>query len=586
VKNLFTIILFIIPFVSFSQYELKLKTNLAPIYISDGDTLSTCRDTMVIFEAVVTNGIDTINDAEYFWDFDNGILHGINKDSVTHVYEEGGGYRVKLKVVKDAIVWDTIQPIRIAMKPNYSKTIVDLPEGHDGICLGSTAPIIGKAYPEIWEDEPTYEIIESPYDFFEYNDEYTSTLIFDEFLVGANYASGNIDSIGLKILHADMGDLQIRLSCENGNSVILKDFSPTNHLLLGDTASNEPYQYYWSSSASETMSSITTDATNIIPASRYLPTQSFDNLIGCKLNGNWTVEINDNQELDSGFVYSWNIVFQEEVLPDVWTFKDTLIQYKEINEELYGTYWSGINPGASSVIKFGDTISANTNVQPEIYGNNKYTFHVINNWGCPQDTFAMVNVEQISFTVSPEGGEAKLDVTFENTTTWASEKDWTFGDKSPNELRIDTDTISHEYLEKGDYEAILIVTDDTGCYDTDTITINVTVEPFKIENIPNMFSPSKDEVNEVYKFNEENLKGIKEFELHIYNRWGQKVYETRDVEEAINDGWDGKNLLGIRCSPGIYFYVIKAIAKDPDFKYDEEGKKNKFEERGTIHLFR
>lgn len=541
---------------------------------------------MIVFEAVVTNGIDTINDAEYFWDFDNGTLNGINKDSVTHVYENGGGYRVKLKVVKDANSWDTIQPIRIAMKPDYSKTKLNLPEEQDGICLGSYAPLIGKAVPEIWEDEPIYEVVETPYDYFEFDDDYTSNITFDEFKNNETFTSGDIDSIGLKILHADMGDLKIKLSCENGNSVILKDFDATNHLLLGDTATNEAYQYYWSASASATMNSITTNANNIIPASAYLPNQTFDNLIGCKLNGKWTIDIIDNQELDSGFIYSWNIAYKEDVLPDVWTFKDTLLQYKEVNNVLYGTYWSGTNAGASSATKIGDTIASYTNVKPETYGNNKYVFHVINNWGCPQDTFTMVNVEEVSFTAAPEGGEAKLDVDFENTTTWASEKEWEFGDKSAKELRIESDTISHKYLEKGDYDAILIVTDENGCTDTDTITINVTVEPFKIENIPNMFSPSKDDINEVYKFSEENLKGIKEFELYIYNRWGEKVYETTSVEEAINKGWDGKNLLGLRCAPGIYFYVIKAKAKDPDYKYDEEGKKNRFEERGTIHLFR
>lgn len=571
---------------SFSQYELRMLVNLSPIYISDGDTLSACRDSMLVFKAAVTNNIDTIDDAEYFWDFDNGTLHGLNKDSVTHVYENGGGYRVKLKIVKDANVWDTIIPIKVAIKPNYSKTKVNLPEGHEGICLGSKAPIIGKAYPEAWEDEPIYKVIETPYDYFEFDDDYTSNLIFDEFNFNATFTSGNIDSIGLKILHADMGDLQIKLSCENGNSVILKDYSPTNHLLLGDTATDEAFQYYWSTSASETMNSITTNANNIIPASAYLPNQPFINLIGCKLNGKWTIDIIDNQELDSGFVYSWNIVFQEDVLPNVWTFKDTLLQYKEINNVLYGTYWSGKNPGASSVIKIGDTIFANTNPQPEIYGNNKYTFHIINNFSCPQDTFVMLNVEQATFTATPESGEAKLDAEFENTTSWASERDWEFGDKSSKELRIDNDTITHKYLEKGDYDAILIVTDDNGCSDTDTITINVTVEPFKIENVPNMFSPSKDEINEVYKFSEENLKGIKDFELYIYNRWGQKVYETKDVEEAINTGWNGKNLLGIRCSPGIYFYVIKARPKDTDLKFGEKNKDEVYEERGTIHLFR
>lgn len=581
-KKIFIILLLIIPFASFSQYELTIKSNFAPIYVSDGDTLSTCRDSMIIFQAVVTNGIDIIQDADYFWDFDNGITSGLNKDSVTRIYEEGGGYRVKLKVVKGVDEWFTILPIKVAMKPNYSQTKVDLPEGHEGICLGTTAPVIGKAYPEIWEDEPIYELIEENRKFIDDNNSYNSHLFFDEFSISSNFALGNIDSVGLKILHADMGDLQIKLTCENGNSVILKDFASTNHLLLGDTATNTEYQYYWSESASQTMNSISTATDNIIPESHYLPEQSFNNLIGCKLNGKWTIDITDNQNIDSGFVYSWNIVFNEDILPPVWSFKDTLLQYIEQNGNIYGTYWSGKNPGASSVLKIGDTIIANTNVEPDTYGNNKYTFNVVNNWVCPQDTFVMVNVEKASFTATPEGGEAKLDVEFENTTTWATERDWYFGDNSNNELIVDTDTISHKYIEKGDYEVILIVTNDTGCKDTDTITIKITVEPSKLDKVPNMFSPNGDGINEVYKFTEDNLKGMKTFSLRIYNRWGQKVYETDDMEEAINVGWDGKNLLGLTCSPGIYFYVIKAKGKDQD----PDDKEINHDKKGTIHLYR
>ena len=34
--------------------------------------------------------------------------------------------------------------------------------------------------------------------------------------------------------------------------------------------------------------------------------------------------------------------------------------------------------------------------------------------------------------------------------------------------------------------------------------------------------------------------GIKNIYLTVYNRWGEKIYETGDINEAMNIGWDGK----------------------------------------------
>ena len=130
--------------------------------------------------------------------------------------------------------------------------------------------------------------------------------------------------------------------------------------------------------------------------------------------------------------------------------------------------------------------------------------------------------------------------------------------------------------------------------DYDTLTIVVSVEPSKIES-PNVFTPNGDGINDVYKFSKESLKGMKEFHLTIYNRWGEKMYETKSQEDAINIGWDGKNTLGITASPGIYYYVIYAKGKDGIiYKGDRGSKKNKKPDentvttasKGTIHLFR
>ncbi len=584
-KNLVFALIIVFPLVSFSQLDIEINTNIVPLYLSDGDTLSTCRDSVIIFEAVVTDGGIPVTNAHYYWDFDDGNKqNGIDLDSVSHSYNEisddifkgGGGFRVKLKVIDetDRIV-STILPVRVAIPPKYKGTKVIMSENQKGICKGSAAELVGKAHPDTWEDDPNYEKVEIPYNYFDDSEPYSSEIVIDEFPVNSIYASSNIDSIAISLIHSDMSNLKITLNCETGgDTVLLKDFSSTNHAVLGDTITDVPYTYYWSAGFSETMNSSTLFSNE----TGYLPDESFDNLNGCSLNGHWTITIDDNQETDSGYVYSWKIFFKHDLLPPVWTFKDTLLVYKIMDEIPYGTFWSGINiQGETNPFFSGDTIIKSIFAAPEIYNANEYYFHVITNWGCPQDTSILLNVEPVTFTATPESGEAKLDVKFENTTSWAAVREWSFGDKSPNDLLLDTDTVTHKYLEKGTYDAILIITDETGCTDTDTIVVEVSVEPSELDNIPNMFSPDGDNLNDIYKFTEDDLKGMKEFQMFIYNRWGQQVFESRDYEKMISEGWDGRTgVLNTLAAPGIYYYVIKALGKDG----------NEYKEKGSIHIFR
>jgi gliding motility-associated-like protein len=69
-------------------------------------------------------------------------------------------------------------------------------------------------------------------------------------------------------------------------------------------------------------------------------------------------------------------------------------------------------------------------------------------------------------------------------------------------------------------------------------------------NLPNVFSPNNDGVNDVLSFNNEGLEFV---EITILNRWGQPVFETKD-ENVV---WNGKIMNdGEMCEEGVYFYQI------------------------------
>jgi len=91
--------------------------------------------------------------------------------------------------------------------------------------------------------------------------------------------------------------------------------------------------------------------------------------------------------------------------------------------------------------------------------------------------------------------------------------------------------------------------DPDACVDSACVKIfNAFVIDFKI---PNVFTPNGDEKNDNFVV---EIKGQEVFDLKIYNRWGELVFESTDP--AIT--WNGKvNNSGNDCPDGTYFYTLK-----------------------------
>jgi gliding motility-associated-like protein len=105
------------------------------------------------------------------------------------------------------------------------------------------------------------------------------------------------------------------------------------------------------------------------------------------------------------------------------------------------------------------------------------------------------------------------------------------------------------------------VTSEFGCIDSEAIDYRI-VEPCCNFSYPNAFTPNIDGHND--KFHVVTYGNDKEFELSIYNRWGQRVYYGIDPKQ----GWDG-TYGGKPCDAGTYFYYVKALC----FTGHEEVKK-------------
>ncbi|MBC8048184.1 MAG: PKD domain-containing protein [Fimbriimonadaceae bacterium] len=102
---------------------------------------------------------------------------------------------------------------------------------------------------------------------------------------------------------------------------------------------------------------------------------------------------------------------------------------------------------------------------------------------------------------------------------------------------------------KQTYSYVLEVTSPDGCIGYDTVTIYI--EDITIVDVPNAFSPNGDGVNDEISVLDHSVEQLLEFS--IYNRWGQQVFTTNDLET----GWDGK-VNGEDAEIGTYAYLVRA----------------------------
>ncbi len=117
---------------------------------------------------------------------------------------------------------------------------------------------------------------------------------------------------------------------------------------------------------------------------------------------------------------------------------------------------------------------------------------------------------------------------------------------------IDLNNFFHPKV-AGPGEHMLYYVMEENCNETDSILINLDCE-LQIY-IPNTFTPNNDSWNDLFVIKSNGY--LEWFELNIYNRWGEKLYYTDD----INDYWNGKFKNQV-VQTGVYTYLIKAFGSD------------------------
>jgi gliding motility-associated-like protein len=112
----------------------------------------------------------------------------------------------------------------------------------------------------------------------------------------------------------------------------------------------------------------------------------------------------------------------------------------------------------------------------------------------------------------------------------------------------------------GDYS--LKITDEFGCSDEEEFYVNVDTESLPDElYLPNAFSPNGDGLNELFPY-EDNITQ-EGYQLMIFNRWGQKVFDSKDNPNQTN--WDG-SFKGEQIHDQAFIYLMIHIGCDGNLK--------------------
>ncbi|MCE3277987.1 MAG: domain containing protein [Bacteroidetes bacterium] len=171
-----------------------------------------------------------------------------------------------------------------------------------------------------------------------------------------------------------------------------------------------------------------------------------------------------------------------------------------------------------------------------------------NSAGCFSDpVFCTVNVSSppsAAFDTTSSGFSYNfIDLSTGGASAWT----WDFGDGSSSTQQNPT----HGYSANGLQTVCLTAINTTGCADTSCMTI--AVDALDYINIPNVFTPDNDGINDVFYI---NSAGLKEFQLDVYNRWGTLLFTSTDSKIK----WDGRSSTGVELSDGTYFFILKAVS--------------------------
>ncbi len=377
--------------------------------VDNANFIDICQGDNVTFNA---HGSYPENNTSYFqsdaqstftWIFGDGTEQsGVGLTTVNHTYPNEGGYNVDLIITdqEGCISTNALDiKVRVSMTPIFAGTNTN----DNTLCLGECANLTGVVNPVTFI-MPTGQVLADTTFLPDGSGvTYTTDLTFTNFTPGQTLIQpSDLLEICIDIEHSYIGDLIVWIECPDGSTTELFDgnnASPLNQYLgaplggashdlfdnapLTDPSVNlpgVPWTYCFDMTAGGLITGTATLANVGVPSGSYTPSGTWADLIGCPLNGTWTIHITDDVGQDNGWIYGWGMNFNPAIYPPLWSFTNTY----PIES------WSGNGVGVGNP----------TTACPITIGNQDYIYSVTDDFGCTYDTTISIMVTGVTVTTT------------------------------------------------------------------------------------------------------------------------------------------------------------------------------------------
>jgi gliding motility-associated-like protein len=464
------------------------------------------------------------NSKENFWDFGDGrgVFDFELRNSITHVYTEGGTATPSL-VLDDGLGCRVLiegTPIRVS----GAAAVIEFDKG--GLCSGQEAtfsdvstsqnfsPIIDRR----WEISDG-TILEEPSFTYLFTADSTKTF-WVKLLIDTEFGCQSADSVPITVYAYPVIDAGPALSLCQGDQLELSASGAAFYEWLPANVTSNPFI------ANPSVSPL---------ASTLFSVMGYDT-IACPSFDSVFVEVLTRF---SGIAGPDTIICQG----------DSLSLFTEVSAVSSGSFEYRWSPD----IYISDSRAAN----PMIWPDKDITYTVnVRNGNCAELNYPVY----ISVNPKPSvvAGPDQQIFKGQSVRLSADSPDRVRYSWSPNYNISCLDCPFPIVNPETDFTYLVTVTDQIGCSATDSVNLRIW-EACSGENVslPNTFTPNSDGLNDMFYVRGTGLSNIKLF--RIYNRWGEMVFESPD----INIGWDG-TYNGTPVNSGVYVYYLEAVCLNGD----------------------
>ncbi|MCB0762068.1 MAG: gliding motility-associated C-terminal domain-containing protein [Flavobacteriales bacterium] len=351
-------------------------------------TVGVCLDQPITFADNGSTAEPGFSLSQYIWNFGDGTIDTLSGAQVEHAFTEPGEYIVTLAVEdNNGCQSVNIDPLQVLVSTIPEFNTVWNPT----LCLGGSDPLDGTAIQSVtWTALPPQVVGEQMFISDDLGFLFAAPMVFDFFEPGQVLENcDDLLNIFVNMEHSYLGDLEIQITCPDGTTVILLDYpngggatflgEPVD--IEGDPTPGVGYDYGWEPGLTNgTWGDNGAGGGQSLPEGFYESSEDMCALVGCPLNGEWSLGITDNLGLDDGNIFSWGISLNPELFPNVTTFTPVVGLGPD------STWWEG--PFITDVSADGNTIE----ILPDALGEYEYTFFATNNFGCTFDTTVTVTV--------------------------------------------------------------------------------------------------------------------------------------------------------------------------------------------------